>query len=312
MKSWDRAVATHLQIVDKFLEISGIESGTASVLKNELLRYMNTRLNRGFWLHPEITRFHTEWYRELYRVTGLSDPYLEIKNRSNGFASKIISQITIRNLREAVNASIVGNRLDFGVFHYDPEKLPVAVEDFSNLPGLPFLYDDYPELESAIRNAASIAYITDNHGEILFDGVVVDKIKAMKPDCRIYLAGKASPMLNDVTADELLQLGFRDKCHVVSTGSNCFGVPVDEISNEFLNILQSADVIIAKGQALFEFWIEYNYPKVFNLLYTKIPVLDPLLGEIPSGGNIIISSKNYALEGKKTDFENLACNEKAN
>jgi damage-control phosphatase, subfamily I len=155
-----------------------------------------------------------------------------------------------------------------------------------------------------VMKARKILYIVDNSGEILFDGVLIEKIKALNPQCEIFIAGKSSPMLNDVTVDELIELGFPQRCFVVSTGSNCFGVPIDEVSDEFLKILESSDVIISKGQALLEFWIEYNCSKVFNLAFTKIPILDPVLGEIPSGKHLIIQSIRYRSAGKRSYFEN--------
>jgi len=294
VKSWDRAKETHLQIVDRFMDLAGIENNMATMLKKELVRYMNTRLQRDFWLPPEITRFHTEWYREFYRVTGTSDPYKDIKERSNYLASQIINQLIIKDLHEAVNASIIGNKLDFGVIQNDPERMPIRIEDFQDLSNLPFLYNDYSELEAAILTADKLIYLVDNNGEVLFDRLVIEKIKRLNSQCLIYVAGKSSPMLNDVTVDELAQLGFKEICEVISTGSNCFGVPADEISEEFRAVLQEADVIIAKGQAYFEFWTEYSVPNVYNLLHTKIPIIvSKLGGEIPVGKNVIISSKRY-------------------
>jgi uncharacterized protein with ATP-grasp and redox domains len=294
MKSWDREFQTHVDIIEKFLELADIPEKERHLLKLELRRYMTVRVKRGFWMQPEITQFHTEWYREFYRlIGGAQDPYLTLKQKSNEHMARILDSLTIQDLRQAILMAIVANKLDFGAVDYYQTGMPVELHDFENITNLPLLYDDFNLFLEKFSNAGRLLYITDNNGEVLVDRRVLQQMRTLNPQCDLYIAGKAAPMLNDVTVEELHALQFDALGHVISTGTNCFGVPEDEVSVEFLNILKSADVIVAKGQAQLEFWIAYDIPNVFNLAHIKFNIRDSVLGEIPKGCNVLLSSARY-------------------
>ena len=290
MKSWQREVHTHLAIIRTFLDLAQLPETEAGTIRQELERYLSVRLDRKLWMHPEITRFHTEWYREFYRIAKVADPYKQLKEASNVRATEVLQTLDLNTLRKAVLASIVANRMDFGAV--DPRISPLALhpDDFHHVP---VLFDDFFLLDQAVRNAKRILYLVDNHGEVLFDKTVMQRIKELNTGCEIFIGAKESPMLNDVTCEEALQLGLHPLGRVVSTGSNCFGVPEDEVSETFLSVMKTADVIIAKGQAYFEFWLNYDVPNVFNLVHTKVPIADDFLGRIPAGSNLIVSSPRY-------------------
>jgi uncharacterized protein with ATP-grasp and redox domains len=315
VKSWHREIDTHLSLVRRFVDLADLPPGEAAIIKSELERYMQVRLNRGHWVPPEVTRFHTEWYREFYRIVGVADPYLELKRRSNALVQQILARLDLPTFRRAVLAAVTANRLDFGAPEAladtgkrkretvtrngeDDGEIPLHAGHFDRIDGLPLYWDDFQGLESQVLLARRLLYLPDNCGEVLFDRVVIEHIRKLNPGCRITLAAKDGPMLNDVTCSEALALGLGDICEVISTGSNCFGAPEDEVSQEFKNALSRSDLIIAKGQAYLEFWIEYDLPRVFHLAYTKFPVLDPILGRVPEGVNVILSSARYA-SGKR-------------
>lgn len=294
MKSWEREERTHLDIVARFVDLAGLEADEARVLKAELVRYMRTRLLRKHWLPGEITRFHTEWYRELYRTLRVADPYAALKERSDALARAVLAEVELPTLRTALLASIVANRLDFGVAHATGEELPVALEDFRELDTLPLWADDGDALERDLAGARTLLYLPDNHGEIVFDRAVIDRARAANPRLDVHVACKSAPMLNDVTLDEARALGLGDVATLHSTGSNCFGVPRDEVSAEFLAVFESADVVVAKGQAYLEFWIEHGVLRLYNVAFTKIPIHDAVLGTIPAGVALVLASSRYA------------------
>jgi uncharacterized protein with ATP-grasp and redox domains len=293
MKSWEREEKTHTAIVKRFLRRAGMEEGEALLLERELERYMQVKLGRRQWIRPEITRFHTEWYRELYRITGGEDPYLDVKAASNEAAREILASLEIAGFEEAVRAAIVANRMDYGAFDYEgSEGLPGA-RDFEGFERMPLAVDDMEPLTRAVQRANLVLYLLDNHGEVLFDEIVMAEMRRLNGQARIVAAAKASPMLNDVTRDEAVSLGLSRVCELISTGSNCFGVPEDEVSAEFLAAARAADVIVAKGQAHLEFWLNYGVPNVFNVAHTKFPVRDPAFGELPAGSNLVLCSGRY-------------------
>ena len=297
MKSWDRDPNSHIGIVPVLLELSDLPDAEKKMLRRELERYMKERLNRRLWMQPSITEFHTEWYRELYRIIGVQDPYKDLKRRSAAAALQLLRTVSPAGLRGAVLAAIVANRLDFGVIGDLNPHTKLVLQDFENLEDLPLLIDDFQPLISCLKGARRLLYLADNHGEVLFDLILIDEITRINQSITVHLAGKSGPMLNDVTYEELAGLSLPCNCVALSTGSNCFGVPENEVSPEFKNILASADVVIAKGHAYLEFWNEYGIDNVFNLATTKFAIRDGSLGEIPKGANVILWSRRYA-EGK--------------
>ena len=293
MKSWERDPRTHVNVIRRLVDMTDMPPEDARLVAGELERYVFQRIDEGRWLPEEITRFHTQWYREIYRVMGVADPFSKIKRRSNAWAAEVIGGLELASLRAAVVASIIANRLDYGALEHTPDELPLDADDFAGLESTAFLYDDFEELEAALRGARRILYLVDNSGEVLFDKVVIERIRGLNAGARVAVAAKASPMLNDATIGELAELGFEDLAAVVSTGSNCFGVPEDEVSAEFAAELRSADVIVAKGQAYLEFWLSYDMPNLFHLVSTKFPINDPRFGEVPKGENLILGSDRY-------------------
>jgi uncharacterized protein with ATP-grasp and redox domains len=293
MKSWERDPRTHVNVVHRLADMADMSPEDARVIAGELERYVFDRVETGRWLPEEITRFHTQWYREVYRVMGVTDPFREIKRTSNEWAAGAIAAAPPPDLRAAAVAAVIANRLDYGALERTPEGLPVSADDFRDLAGTPFLYDDYGSMAAAAARARRILYLVDNSGEVLFDRELIERMAEMNPGARVTVAAKSSPMLNDATAPELEDLGFGEVATVLSTGSNCFGVPEDEVSPEVVDAVCDADLVIAKGQAYLEFWLDYDLPGLFHLVYTKFPVNDSALGEVPAGVNLILSSDRY-------------------
>ncbi len=293
MKSWEREPRTHVELIGRFIQLAGVPEAEARILEAELRRYMEVRLERGRWMPGEITRLHTEWYRELYRTLGVDDPYRELKRRSDEFARRLVTRLDLPSLRDRLLAAIVANRLDFGVAASDPSRLPVDEGDFADVGRAELWADDLPRLERRLRAARRLLYLVDNHGELHCDRLVLEEIATRHPRIELHVACKASPMINDVTADEARALGLGQCAHVLSTGTNAFGVPLDEVSDEFLEAWERADVVVAKGQAHLEFFVEHDTPKVFHAAFTKFAIHDPVIGTIPAAVPLILWSGRY-------------------
>ncbi|MBM3777941.1 MAG: DUF89 family protein [Acidimicrobiia bacterium] len=299
MRSWERDLDAHLAVLRRFVELTDLPAGERRVLVSELERYIRLRLGRAIWMEPDVTRFHTEWYREFYRIIGVTDPFLGIKADATQVATALVSRLSPRSLRSAVLASILANRLDHGAPEPCTDLDPAEAGTLASR----LFVDDFAALETAVRTAGHVAYLADNAGEIVVDLVVIRRILDANPRCQVSIAAKQSPMINDVTVEEVRALQLPEGVEVCSTGSNCFGAPEDEVSVEFRQMLRRADLIVAKGHAYLEFWSRYDEPKLFNLAYTKFPVVDGSAGVIPAGVPVIIGgrrgrgARRYAYDG---------------
>jgi len=228
----------------------------------------------------------SEIISELYKFLGIEDPFKEYKERSNEIAKKILENITKNlkiDLKTALKLAIVGNIIDFAV-GYSPEKIE---RDIMHLINEDLYVDNSEELFEILKHAKVLLYLTDNCGEIYFDKLFLKKIKESFPDLEIYIAGKEQPLINDATVNELRAAGLQEVGEIISTGFGVVGVPLDRISGRFKEIFDSADVIIAKGQANFETLNESNDRRIFYLLKAKcMPIAREL--RVPQGAMLCI------------------------
>ena len=118
-----------------------------------------------------------------------------------------------------------------------------------------------PNFFSEIAGAATILYLTDNAGEAIFDVKVIDIL--LQQGKKVTVAGKSKPILNDVTVSDLRdfwrKLNLEIRPEIISIGTNSVGLLLDEVSDEFREIIRRTDLIIAKGMGHFETLPEYDW-----------------------------------------------------
>jgi uncharacterized protein with ATP-grasp and redox domains len=197
---------------------------------------------------PQITN---QILREIKKITGVDDPYAAFKSQEMAQARHIFSRVKdfVRDdLQSRIRLAALGNSLDFFKV---PEQALSEIPDLFNT-NFSFYFDHIHRLESVLAmRPQKLLYLTDNSGEIYFDLPLFDYLK--KYADKIYLVVKGGPALNDLTRVELESAKLIDKFDiVVDTGTDGAGIDWDNVSNEFLDLLTSADLIISKGMANFE------------------------------------------------------------
>jgi uncharacterized protein with ATP-grasp and redox domains len=207
--------------------------------------------------------------REVRFRSGVSDPYAKFKAREMAQARKILSQIkgTLSDdLRSRVRVAALGNSIDFFT---DPEQtlseIPNQIQK-----GAFFFHDDIDRLEGFLSAGLGLVlYLADNAGEIYFDQPLYEYIQ--KRAGRTVLVVKGGPSLNDLTRAELraddLEKRFSE---VADTGTDGVGIDWECVSKEFLDLVEQADLILAKGMANFESMYPRDLPcPVFFLFKVK-------------------------------------------
>jgi uncharacterized protein with ATP-grasp and redox domains len=189
--------------------------------------------------------------REVRRLTGVPDPYIEFKAREMEQARKLFSQLKANGgetLRSRVSLATLGNTLDFFI---NPEQALAGIPPQS-LNEIPFFRDDIDQLEACLRKAPGmVLYLTDNAGEIYFDGPLYEYIRERSR--KIILVVKGGPSLNDLTRAELKTAGLEKRFDpVMDTGTDGAGIDWENASRDFLDLMASADLVISKGMANFE------------------------------------------------------------
>lgn len=206
------------------------------------------------------TILHTQVCRIAREITGISDPFSDIKRISNEIALRAIpllenEMVKLNDARAtfrfAVKSSIIGNVIDFEVEDH-AFRLDSFESAISDLLSEEMAVDDVARLSELLAKSKNVTYLLDNAGEIVFDKFLIKTIKENHP-CRVCAVVKEGPVLNDATMVDAHQVDLDEVADdVITTGNDIIGVSLEESSTEFLSRLKTADLIIAKGQGHYE------------------------------------------------------------
>ncbi len=196
------------------------------------------------------------------------DPYKEAKLKSTEQALvhyprlKAMVAESDNPLDCAVRIAIAGNSIDFG-----PRRTYDLDGDLRRVLAQPFAIYDAEEFRGAIAEATCILYLGDNAGETVFDRVLIE---ALKPP--VKYAVKGGPTLNDATWEDAEAAGLSASTTLISTGVDAPGTILDRSTQDFRRVYDTADVIIAKGQANYE-TLSPGDSRLFFMLQVKCPVI---------------------------------------
>ena len=216
-------------------------------------------------------------YQIIKRYVGLNDPYKELKSQYNQmFLNKLPEyDRKINSFEDAVKYAIVANIIDFNPIHEDVERQ--VQHYFSSLDQLVLTINHVESLISDVMKSKNILYLGDNCGEICFDKLLIQRIKQLNPDCRVYFGVRGEAVVNDNTVEDAYQVGMNKVADVISNGDCSLGTVLERTSKEFQKVFDTADFVIAKGQANYESLSERN-KKIYFLLMTKCKVIADDIG----------------------------------
>jgi hypothetical protein len=207
---------------------------------------------------------------------GVPDPFeaakKELNQKALALTPLLIQKIKVASdrLEAAVRLTVAGNVMDLGIKH--EASVEQAIEQAL---GDGFTRFDYDAFKAAVAKAKRILYILDNAGEIVFDKILIEGLRAQG---KMTLAAvKGGPILNDATMADAQAIGLDKIVKVIDTGNNFVGVQRDKCSDFFLKVLDSADLVIAKGQGNYE-TLDESGERFFFLLKAKCPHVAQALG----------------------------------
>ena len=134
-------------------------------------------------------------------------------------------------------------------------------------------------------------YLTDNCGEIVFDRLLVEYLKAR--GSHVTVAVRDAPILNDATMEDALALGFdRFADRLTTTGAGAeIGLDLEKIPPDLAEAIDNCTIILSKGMANYESLSEYDsLPPVAYLMCVKCEVIAEDIG-IPRGSKIALLRK---------------------
>jgi hypothetical protein len=213
------------------------------------------------------------------RITGIEDPYTEIKKKSNELAMAVYGRAKLKLERSndrmltALELAVAGNIIDFGVknsLDVDKEIERIISEEDRALERESAGKFDRAAFQEHLSGASDIMYLADNAGETVFDRILIEEISGEGRS--IQYAVKEKPIINDALLHDAEFCGIDRLAEVISSGSDAPGTVPGLCSAEFLARFYAADVVISKGQGNFEALSSIDRP-VFFLFMAKCPVI---------------------------------------
>lgn len=226
-----------------------------------------------------------EMGREIHKIireeTGSSDPYRTIKDTSITLALNIeerVQKIIYSGgdaFERSLRFSIAGNILDFALLStWDDSRIEesFAAALVKRIDGTVL-----NDLRDRIANAKNVLFLADNAGETVFDRMFIGTFPG---DAPVTYAVKGGPIINDATLECALKSGLHKVSRIIDNGSDAPGTVLGLCSSEFKKEYETADVVIAKGQANFE-TLNDVHRQVYFLLQMKCSVIGDHYGYTP-------------------------------
>tara|TARA_B100000427_G_C15512646_1_gene596871 strand:+ start:1360 stop:2598 length:1239 start_codon:yes stop_codon:yes gene_type:complete len=180
-----------------------------------------------------------------------------------------------------------------------------------------FMYDnpyiDFDSLVYPIMGASKhILYELDNHGEFLFDLLLIEY--CLLQGHTITIAAKGAPILNDITYNDLLDAFnlpnlnhltpyiANSQLTIINNGSGDV-IPLRYLmSDAYINAYQKADLVIMKGQGNFE---SFPLKRSFPLINKKVNYLKDHIYLF--GLKSSFSQRSFSMLKTKAPIDALVC-----
>jgi uncharacterized protein with ATP-grasp and redox domains len=206
---------------------------------------------------------------------GNHDPFLKLKREFNRMGKELYPSLqewvnhSSDQFGDAVKFAIAGNIIDFGPQpHF--QLMQTLDEVLTKKPAI----DDTQSLKEDLEKATLVLYLGDNVRETFSDKILVEKM----PCAEIYYAVRGSPEINDAISEDAYFAGLDQVAKVISNGSDAPGTILEDCSEEFRNIFDRAELVIAKGQGNYETLNEVKGKKLYFFLMVKCKIIARDLG----------------------------------
>jgi len=250
-----------------------MEATTNPALRFRAIGELLRLLNKEFRPSAVPADLGTKRDRLIKRITGNDDPYKRSKRISNEkalkllpYARKLVEEGYSQQdrFKKACLCAIVGNMIEFDIIGHNftfnslRKNLREAGKDL--------VINDTNKIYELAKKAHTVLYLTDNAGEIVFDTLLVEQLKNM--GVNVIVGVKGGPVINDATLEDAEVSGMSkiaDK--IITTGTDAVGLPLKEVSAEFLDVYNSVDIVFTKGMGYAETLTESRLIKPHALLF---------------------------------------------
>ncbi len=218
-------------------------------------------------------------HRLVREVTGVADPYEEVKKESNDLGLKFYPTLKSQvqgsedPLLTALKIAGAGNIIDFGpklTMDHSRSLDQIVNDSLSQALQEPFDSVQYRAFKEKLTEVKEILYLGDNTGEIVCDKILIEEL--VRRGKEVTFVTRGEPTINDATLADARYVGLDKVATVITNGSDAPGTRLEDCSQKFVAAFQSAELIISKGQGNFEGLSDVPGP-IFFLFKVKCPVI---------------------------------------
>ena len=259
-------------------------------IKIEILKESFQFLAQEFSTEKIPSYFITEVHRILKRMSGIEIPFKERRDKCNQLGIEMAGKIALEaeGLDESdrfsflINWAIASNHLDFRTVGTGYGfQMAEIIEELRDCVSEGLRIDQRAEILRIAKNSPKILYIHDNVGEIAFDKLLIKELRRYRAS--VISALRGGPITSDATMEDGETVGLKEAASkIILTGPDTLGISLSEMSTQLKQELQTADLVIAKGQANYYALTEYSSKvpgKIACLFRTKCEIVSNDLGE---------------------------------
>ena len=259
-------------------------------IKKKILSESFQFLSREFSTEKIPSYFITEVHRILKRISGIEIPFKERRDKCNQLGIEMAKKIALEaeGMEEfdkfsfLVNWAIASNHLDFRTVGTGYGfQMAEIIEELRACVSEGLKIDQRDEIFQIAKSSSKILYIHDNVGEIAFDKLLIKELRRYGVSVTSALRG--GPITSDATIEDGETVGLQEAASkIILAGPDTLGISLNEMSDQLKRELQTANLVIAKGQANYYALTEYRSKvpgQIACLFRTKCEIVSNELGE---------------------------------
>lgn len=265
-----KCIFCQIRSFERLLEKHKVDESAKNRIVKEFLSYLaSIEENKTA---PQVSR---DIQAKMRKALNNPDPYKEEKHESNQFLLGLYDEFWQKVQRAenkfdtALRMAIASNIIDFG-----PGSEFDVMQSIDQVLSMPFAIDHSAALQKKIEQSKTVLYLGDNAGEIVLDKLFIEYLS--HPN--LYFAVRGNPVLNDATLHDAAQVGIGKVAKVISNGYDAPSTVLDKSAPAFVELFNSADLIISKGMGNFEGLLNHSRPNLFFLFMVKCQLIGDLIG----------------------------------
>ncbi len=167
-------------------------------------------------------------------------------------------------LATSIIMSRIGNYIDFGAMNTVEDD--TFLELFENVDMREDELKTYQSFLNKCAKAKSFLLLTDNCGELVLDKFMLEKLQERFPNLEITVMVRGGEVLNDATLVDAKYIGLTEEFKVITNGAKVPGTVYHMLPDEAKRAVDSADVILSKGQGNYESFAGEGHHAFFAFL----------------------------------------------